>query len=135
MSSGASSARRPITPRMFSSTRKCWPRERFGATLMTPRSPQVERRGRVRVDPRGALERRVEQAGRREAMEDDSAGEALEGRGGRLVGGARVDDDGLAEIRGQGELGLEQRELAVARCVVAVEVEPGLAHGDGAVGG
>ena len=46
-SSGASSARRPITPRMFSSTRKCWPSDFFGAGPLRRRRSQ---HGCVAVD-------------------------------------------------------------------------------------
>src|SRR5581483_1626541 len=41
-----------------------------------------------------------------------------------------VDDDGLAELGGERQLGIEDRALPVARGAVAVEVEAGLADGD-----
>ena len=63
-------------------------------------------------------------------MEDDLPLEPGEHRGRLGVGGAGMDDDGLAEVVGERELALEQVELAIARGVVAVEVEAGLAHGD-----
>ena len=50
-----------------------------------------------------------------------------------LVGRPGVDDDGLAELGSQRELGLEETKLRVVRRVVAVVVEPGLADRDRAV--
>ena len=50
-----------------------------------------------------------------------------------LVGGARVDDDRLAELGGELELRLEEAPLRVVRRVVAEVVEPRLADGDGAL--
>ena len=179
-SSGSRPARRPITPRMFSSTRKCWPSCFFGATAHSaegggrrwrrsarrarPRPRRAPRRARracarrwparcglprtgcgaryglsvsarrrsagtlrggaraargaLRVgdvagerDVPAALERRLEQRGRREAVEDDGAVEARE-RGERvLVGVAGVDHDRLAELGGERELRLEEAPL------------------------
>ncbi len=68
-------------------------------------------------------------------MQDDGAGESCECVESRLVGRPGVDDDGLAELGRQRELGLEETQLRVVRRVVAVVVEPGLADGDGAVVG
>ena len=98
--------------------------------------------GRLRVgdvagerDVVAAFERGVEQRRRREAMQDDGAGESGERVESRPVGRPGVDDDGLAELGRQRELGLEETQLRVARRVVAVVVEPGLADRDGAVVG
>ena len=66
-SSASSSASRPITPRMFSSARKCWPSCFFGTTV-------TEREGarRVRVDLRRELVRVLAAGGRerRERVDD-----------------------------------------------------------------
>ena len=64
-------------------------------------------------------------------MEHDRAVERREELGRLVVGGAGVDDDGQAELGGERELPLEEPALRVARGVVAVEVEPGLADRDG----
>ena len=64
-------------------------------------------------------------------MEHDRAVEAREESGGLVVGLAGVHDDGQAEVGGECELALEDAALTVAGCVVAVEVEPGLADGHG----
>ena len=75
------------------------------------------RRVPVRHVPRegdvvAALERRLEQARRREAVEDDVAVEARE-HGERLrVGGPRVDHGRLAELGRERQLPLEQRRAA-----------------------
>ena len=77
-----------------------------------------------------ALERDRQQRRAREAVQNDRAVEAFESGGGLLVGVARVDDDRLAEVSRELELPGEEIALPVARRVVAVEVEPGLADGD-----
>ena len=66
-------------------------------------------------------------------MQDDGAGESRERVESRPVGRPGVDDDGLAELGSQRELGLEETKLRVVRRVVAVVVEPGLADGDRAL--
>ena len=53
-SSGAELGQAPATPRMFSSTRKCWPRSRLGATAKLTAG---RRRRRVGLDPRLELGR------------------------------------------------------------------------------
>src|SRR5919198_2237842 len=200
----SSSASRPITPRMFSSTRKCWPSSRLGTTGSRVIGESCEREGgpgvrldagleRARLlvarrrqrpegvddvrrlvltaphrlrrevravglgqDPVGghggrrgaellgfrirdvagerdvvaALERSREESGRREAVENDDAVERGQRTRRFLVCGSRVDDHGLSELMREGELPLEELELSLTRRVVAVEVEPGLAHGD-----
>ena len=63
-------------------------------------------------------------------MQDDRALVPVE-RGERVViGGARVDDDGLVELARELELRGEDTALRVARRVVAIPVEPGFSDGD-----
>ena len=62
---GRSSARRPITPRMFSSTRKCWPSCFFGTTLTARTRRSRSRRSWPRA-PR-ALAARLGERGERVA--------------------------------------------------------------------
>jgi len=73
------------------------------------------------------LERRLEQRRRREAVQDDAALVRDEACGGVVVSGARVDDDRLAGLAREGELGVEQPPLVVGRRVVAEVVQPRLA--------
>ena len=65
-------------------------------------------------------------------MQDDGARRCAASTVERVVvGGARVDDDGLAGLARERELLLEERALRVARRVVAEVVEPRLADRDG----
>src|SRR5438067_12888554 len=66
-------------------------------------------------------------------MEDDRSFEAGEQLRGLRIGIAVVDDDRLAELASQLQLSGEQESLAVMRRPLTVEVQPGLAHRDGAV--
>ena len=79
-----------------------------------------------------ALERRLEQRGRREAVEHDGAVGAEQRGEGVVVGVARVDHDRLAELGRDLELGFEEAALVVVRRVLAEVVEAGLADRDGA---
>ena len=63
-------------------------------------------------------------------MEDHGAFEVAERPGDVGIGGPTVDDDRLAELLGEREVGLEELPLRVVRRVVAVVVQPGLADGD-----
>jgi hypothetical protein len=63
-------------------------------------------------------------------VHDDGAGEAAEHVGGVRFRVARVDDDRLAELGRDFELGLEEVALPVAGSPVAEVVEPGLPHRD-----
>ena len=62
-SSASSSASRPITPRMFSSTRKCWPSSLLGCDRTLHGRPNAARG--VRVDLRAELGRRPRRGPRR----------------------------------------------------------------------
>ena len=89
-----------------------------------------ERRVAGERDVPAALERRLEQVRRGEAVQHDRAGEVGE-RSERVgVGRARVDDGGLAGLGGDVELLREEAQLLVARRVVAEPVETGLPHRD-----
>ena len=168
-----------MTPRMFSSTRKCWPScllrddvhrpnaaSAFASIrrasspwssplacasaasvcidergLVAPPADGLRRKiravglgeeplgrdapcrraelGRLRVghvacegDVPAALERRLEERSGGEAVEDDRAGEAGEARERVVVGRARVDHHGLAQLVGERELRLEQPAAA-----------------------
>ena len=74
----------------------------------------------------------VDPLGHREAVQDDpQAPRLLAQRGDRvLVGGAGVDDERLAGLAGELDLRRKGPLLVLARGVVAVEVEAGLADGD-----
>ena len=102
-SSAASSASRPMTPRMFSSTRKCWPSAFFGATVTGARTQRRVRVGpgreRVRV-----LAARVRE--RRDGVDDvrrlvRAAADRLR----REVRAVRLDEDPVARDRGRAARG------------------------------
>src|SRR5439155_26649556 len=82
-------------------------------------------------DVPAAVERGREHVRRREAVEYDR-GRVVGEPGERVVvGRARVDHYGLAELGGELEPGGEEATLVVARRVVAEPVEPRLAHRNG----
>ena len=78
-----------------------------------------------------ALERRLEECRRGEAVQDHRPVEAGERLDGVVVGGTGVDHDRLAELGRELELRVEQPSLGVSGRVVAEVVETGLADGDG----
>ena len=71
-----------------------------------------------------------DKAGRREAVEDHRAGERSESSGRLVVRFAIVDDDGEAELVGEGELRVEEAPLLLRSREATDGVEAGLAHRD-----
>ena len=121
-SSGPSSASLPMTPRMFSSTRKCWPRSRFGRRHVTGartrlrRSPRSAPRARRR--PRRAPRRARRPCARRSPARSGGRGRGCGARYGLSVS-ARMRSAGTCARGGAQLVGLRVRDVAGERDVVA----------------
>ena len=113
-SSAPSSASRSITPRMFSSTRKCWPSCFFGRTLTAGgRQPRRWRRSgrRARRHPRRAPRRARRPCGRRARARSAGRGPAA-ARGTGLSVSARIRSAGTARRGLAQRLGLRVGRVA-----------------------